>query len=227
MASRNLTLPLDVISEVISHVSCNKDILTLRALSTTCSALLEPSQRKLFNGLTIQVFPHNNRRRAYLSLNHIFHVSPHLTTYVQDLTISFETEYPDNYIVPVLKQLCSIQSLKIKYTHWIMYPEQILQWHEVVDAVLRPSLRRLDLGGYGVLPSTVCSFPTLVSIDLGKWRIEDMKLDDALPDIKRRLAISWAQADPCKTLKSFLRISPRLSHLKVSQISSMSFSYHL
>jgi len=91
MASRNSTLPLDVISEVIGHVSLNKDILTLRALSTTCYALLEPSQRKLFNGLTIQVFSHNNRRTAYLSLNHIFHVSPHLTTYVQDLTISFET----------------------------------------------------------------------------------------------------------------------------------------
>jgi len=108
-----------------------------------------------------------------------------------------------------------------------MYPEEILQWHEVVDAVLRPSLRQLDLGGYGVIPATVCSFPTLVFIDLGKWRIEDMKLDDALPDITRHLAILWSQADPCQTLKSFLRISPRLSHLKVSQISSMYFSYHL
>ena len=33
----------------------------------------------------------------------------------------------------------------------MMYPEEIFQWHEVIDAVLRPSLRRLDLGGYGVI----------------------------------------------------------------------------
>jgi len=227
MASQKLMMPLDVISEVITHLDLTTDTLTLRALSTTCYALLEPSQRKLFSGLVIQVFSQYNRRPAYLFLNHIFDVSPHLATYVQDLTVTFETAYPDTYIVPVLEKLCSIQSLQIKYTHWIKYPEKILQWHEVVSPLLRhPCLRRLDLGGYGVLPSTVWSFPTLEFIDLGKWRIEDIKSDDARPSTTRRLAISWSQNDPCSTLRSFLRISPRLIHLKVSQISSMSFSYH-
>jgi len=227
MASQHPTLPLDIISEVIGHLDLNTDILTLRALSRTCYALLEPCQRKLFSRLVIQVFSQWNRQSGYFRLIHIFDVSPHLATYVQDLTATFETAYPDTYIVPILQKLCSMQTLQIKYTYWNKYPEGSLQWQEIISVILRhPSLRRLDLGGYGILLSTVWDFPTLTHIDLGKWRIEDTESEDPRPSLKRRLAILWSQDDPCSTLRSLLRISPLLIHLKASQTSSMSFSIY-
>ena len=49
------TLPFDVISEVIDQMDSDTGGLTLRTLSTTCRALLKPSQRKLFNSLKILV----------------------------------------------------------------------------------------------------------------------------------------------------------------------------
>jgi len=87
----------------------------------------------------------------------------------------------------------------------------------------------LDRANCGILPTGVWHLPALKFIGLGMRRIEDTNLADVHPIPTTCLAISWYQDDPCGTLKSFLRLSPFLTHLKVSKISGMSLAdyfYH-
>jgi len=110
------------------------------------------------------------------------------------------------------------------------YSVEYPQWPQFVSAVLHPSLhpslQRLDLWQDGVLPKAVRQFPALIFINLGACRIENIDLDDGLPVLTRYLAISWTSGDSFGILRSFLRISPLLTYLKVSESHSMCFSYH-
>ena len=225
------SLPFDVLTEIISVSDLDTDVETLKALSMTCRATVEPSQRRLFNTIEILVIPHSSdeTRPIYSTLKDIFNSSPHLATYVCHLTIKFEIPCPDtSCVVPALEKLCSIQSLRINYSTWIENPEDSLQWREVLRAILHhPSLRRLDLEDCGLLPSIVLQLPVLLSIDLAEWRIEepDSTINYARSVLTRRLAMSWdGTPNSPSTLRSFLKITPHLAHLKVTQYSSTYFS---
>ena len=77
-----------------------------------------------------------------------------------------------------------------------------------------------DLEDRGLLPSIVWQLPALTSIDLDGWRIEEPGINYARHSLTRRLAMSWdTSLDPQSTLRSFLKISPRLTHLRVTQSS--------
>ena len=221
--------PFDILTEIISHSDLDPGFHTLRALSMTCRATVEPSQKRLFNTIEILVIPHSNDETwpIYPTLNDIFNSSPHLATYVCHLTIKFEVPYPDtSCIVPALEKICSIQSLRIIHPSWNNSPEESPRWREVISAVLRhPSLRQLDLEDCGLLPLIVLQFPALTSIDIARWRIEEPEINYARPSLTRRLAMSWdGKPDPRSTLRLFLKISPRLAHLKVTQYSGMYIS---
>ena len=184
----------------------------------TCRSTVEPSQRRLFNAIEILVIPPDcDKTQPIYTLNDIFNSSSHLATYVSHLTVKFGKPYPDtSCIVPALEKLSLIQSLRIKYTSWIDTPEESLRWVEVISAiVLHRSLRRLDLGDRGLLPSIVWQLPALTSIDLDGWRIEEPGINYARHSLTRRLAMSWdTSLDPQSTLRSFLKISPRLTLLE-------------
>jgi len=147
MASQNLPLPLDIISEVVGHLDFDTDMLALRALSTTCYALLEPSQRKLFNKLKIPSVSLSNHNvlPTYSALNNLFNVSPHLATYVRHLAITLGNPYPDiSILFSIIVKMCSMQRLEIidLFAPWNKYPEMDPQWRESVSAVLcHPSLQ--------------------------------------------------------------------------------------
>ena len=222
------SLPFDVLTEIIWHSDLETDVPTLRALSMTCRATVEPSQRRLFNTIKILVIPHysDETQPIYSTLNDIFNSSPHLATYVSHLTVEFRRPHADtSCIVPALEKLSLIQSLRIKYPSWVDSPEQSPRWGEVMGAILRhPSLRRLDLEDRGLLPSIVWQLPALTSIDLEGWRIEEPGINYAHHSLTRRLAMSWDMSpDPRHTLRSFLKISPRLIHLRVTQNSGTYF----
>ena len=216
-------LPFDVLTEIIRHSDLETDVPTLSALSMTCRATVEPSQRRLFNTIEILVIPRDRdeTQPIYSTLNDIFNTSHHLATYVNHLTVKFEKPYPDtSCIVPALEKLTLIQSLRIKSPKWIGFPEQSPQWREVIGAILRhTSLRRLYLEHDGLLPSIVWQLPALTSIDIGWWRIEEPDINHTPPSLTRRLAILWNIWIPYsrRTLRSFLKISPHLAHLKVTQ----------
>ena len=230
MASlESLILPFDVLAEIIRHSDLETDIPTLRALSMTCRAIVEPSQRRLFNIIKILVIPfyHKKTQPIYSTLNEIFNSSPHLATYVNHLTIKFQIPYPDtSCIVPALKKLSLIQSLRIENPNWTGFAEESPQWREVINAILcHPSLRRLDLEDCGLLPSIVWQLPALTSIDIAGWRIEDPDVSLARPNLTRRMAMLWdGKPDSCSTLRSFLKISPRLAHLKVTHYGGTYFT---
>ena len=153
------SLPFDVLTEIIRHSDLETDVPTLRALSMTCRATVEPSQRRLFNTIEILVIPHDcdKTQPIYSTLNEIFNSSPHLAIYVSHLTVKFMRPYADtSCIVPALEKLSLVQSLRIKYPNWVDSPEENPRWGEVIGAILRhPSLRRLDLENCSLLPSTV------------------------------------------------------------------------
>jgi len=222
------SLPFDVLTEIIRHSDLETDVPTLRALSMTCRATVEPSQRRLFNTIEILVIPHDcdKTQPIYSTLNVNLNSSPHLATYVSHLTVKFMRPYADtSCIVPALEKLSLIQSLRIKYPNWLDSLEENPLWGEVIGAILRhPSLRRLDLENCSLLPSTVWQLPALTSIDLAGWRIEKPGINYARHSLRRRLAMTWDMSpDPRSTLRSFLKISPRLIHLRVTQNSRMYF----
>ena len=223
------SLPFDILTEIISLSDLDTDVETLKALSMTCRATVEPSQRRLFNTIEILVIPHSRdeTQPKYSTLNDIFNSSPHLATYVCHLNIKFEVPYPDTSCIALaLKKMSSIQSLRIIHPSWNNYPEESPRWREVISAILcHPSLRRLDLEDCGLLPSVVWQLPALTSIDIVGWRIEEPEINYTYPSLTRRLAMSWdGTPDPQSTLRSFLKISPRLAHLKVTQYSGTYFS---
>jgi len=188
-------LPFDVLTEIIRHSDLETDVPTLSALSMTCRATIEPSQRKLFNTIEILVIPRycDETQPIYSTLNDIFNSSPHLVTYVNHLTVKFETPYPDtSCIVPALEKLSLVQSLRIKNPSWIDSPEESPQLSEIISAILRhPSLRRLDLEDCGLLQSIVWQLPALTTIDIAGWKIKDLDINHALPNLTRRLAMLW------------------------------------
>jgi len=222
------SLPFDVLTEIIRHSDLETDVPTLRALSMTCRATVEPSQRRLLNTIEILVIPHDcdKTQPIYSTLNDILNSSPHLATYVSHLTVEFRRPYADtSCIVPALEKLSLIQSLRIKYPSWVDSPEESPRWGEVMGAILRhPSLQRLDLEDRGLLPSIVWQLPALTSIDLEGWRIEEPGINYS-HSLTRRLTMSWDMSpDPRRTLRLFLKISPRLIHLRVTQNSGTYFS---
>jgi len=197
-------------------------------LSMTCRATAEPSQRRLFNTIEILVIPHDcdETQPIYSTLNDIFNSSPHLATYVSHLVVEFRRPYPaTSCIVPALEKLSLIQSLRIKYPSWVDSPEESPRWGEIIGAILRhSSLRRLDLEDRGLLPSIVWQLPALTSIDLAGWRIEELGINYARHSLTRRLAMTWDMSPrPQRTLRSFLKISPRLIHLRLTQNSGTYF----
>jgi len=111
------TLPLDVISKVIDQMDSDTDGLTLRTLSTTCRALLKPSQRKLFNSFKILVTePYDDTQRSrYFALNDLFNTSPHLAAYIRRLNVTFAVPFPATVpvLVSILERLGSTTSLRI------------------------------------------------------------------------------------------------------------------
>ena len=224
------TLPFDVISEVIDQMDSDTDGLTLRTLSTTCRALLKPSQRKLFNSLKILVTePYNDAQQPrYFALNDLFNTSPPLAAYIRRLNVAFAVPFPATVpiLVSILERLGSTTSLRIDNGVWpAEHTKQVPPWRNCLNAVLRyPSLRRLDLENCSLLPSTVWQLPVLTSIDLAGWRIEEPGINYARHSLRRRLAMTWDMSpDPRSTLRSFLKISPRLIHLRVTQNSRMYF----
>ena len=230
----NPTLPFDIIAEVIHHLESDANALTLRALSTTCHILRRPSQRKLFCNLEIlvtsgQPYAYKHNPPTYFALNDLLNTSPYLASYVRHLTVTFRPPYPPtvSIIASVLDKMCSITSLRINHIVWPdEYPRRILQLRECASVVLcRPSLRKLDLKDCGELPASVWQVPTLTDIDLGYWRVGEVDMSDSRPIVTWRLAISWLLLEdhgaPSR-LRTFLRISPLLTHLTVSCISGKS-----
>jgi len=220
MDPRNLFLPLDVLLEVIEHLYLTCDVVTIQVLSTTCRALLEPSQRKLFRKITIRLISHSSKcsRRKYLALFDLLDLSPHLSTYIRHLTFEFTT-HPDPIVVSMIQKLVSLEGLcLIANNIWITYPEWgSAQWDEFNTKILhRPSLKQLRLMGYGMLSPSILRLPNLRSVDLGKWNMSEA---DLLPDScklpLRRLAIDWNQITPEVTLRRFLKVSPNLETLEV------------
>jgi len=222
------SLPFDVLTEIIRHSDLEADVPTLRALSMTCRATVEPSQRRLFNIIEILVIPHyfDETQPIYSTLNKIFNSSPHLATYVSHLTVEFRRPYADtSCIVPALEKISLIQSLRIKNPSWVDSAEESPRWGDVIGAILRhPSLRRQDLEDRGLLPSIVWQLPALTSIDLEGWRIEEPGIKYARHSLTKCLAMSWdTSPDPQSTLRSFLKISPRLTHLRITHNSGTYF----
>jgi len=178
--------------------------------------------------MEILVIPHDHdeTQPTYSTLNDILNSSAHLATYVRHLTVKFGRPYPDtSCIVPALEKLSLIHSLRIKPAIWVNSPEESPRWGEVMGVILRhPSLRRLDLEDRGLLPSIVWQLPALTSIDIVGWRIEEPGIDYACHSLTRRLAVTWDMSPHLQnTLRSFLKISPRLIHLRVTQDSGTYF----
>jgi len=221
MDPRNL-LPLDIILEVIEHLYLTYDVATIQVLSTTCRALIEPSQRKLFRKTTIRLISHSSKcsRRKYLALCDLLDLSPHISTYIRHLTVEFTIPHPDYPIIIAMTQkLVSLEGLCLITTNmWVLYTERdFTQWNEFITKILhRPSLKQLRLIGNGLLPPTILRLPDLRSVDLGRWNIYAA---ESLPDTcklpLRRLAIDWNQITPEVTLRRFLKVSPNLETLEV------------
>lgn len=228
MDPRKSILPFDVALEVIGYLETGTDTSTLRALSTVCYALLEPSQRKLFTEITITITSPTQRRPKphMLTLYDIFNISPHLSTYVRHLTLTFEVhELDPSASLYVLKRLTSVESLRINNMIWQdLNPESRPEWCQTIEAILgQPSLRRLELEDHGMLHSMVWQLPALTYVDLGKWRIEDTSFI-VCPRLTRRLIMSWTQNISRNTLQNFLQVSPNLNQLEVTYMGA-SFSY--
>lgn len=224
------TLPFDVITEVIGHLRSGTDFLTLRGLSKTCRALPEPSQRQLFRESAIEIFiplPYG-RKPTYPALDNLLKISPHLATYILDLTLTLEFPLPAaSTVIPVLEKLSSIQSLRIGQgdgLHADLFPARKIEWLEPVNTILQhPSLRRLTLEGYGTLPSSTWQLPALTSINLGIWEMADeATLADERSCSLRLFSMSWAWYDPRSTLGKLLRVAPHLIQLEVRRSSTSS-----
>jgi len=184
MDPRNL-LPLDIILEVIEHLYLTCDVATIQVLSTTCRALIEPSQRKLFRKVTIKLFSHPSicSRRKYLALCDLLDLSPHISTYIRRLTVKFRLPHPDySIVIAMIHKLVSLEGLcLITSNMWVLYTEKdYTQWDEFITKILhRPSLKQLRLIGDGLLPPTILRLPDLRSVDLGRWNIYAA---ESLPD---------------------------------------------
>jgi len=76
-------LPLELLLEkVLSHIDPEIDLATLKALSTTCRALLSPCQRQLFAKFAPPVYTTDSPRNRDLLLRRLLmESSPHLATY--------------------------------------------------------------------------------------------------------------------------------------------------
>jgi len=182
--------------------------------------LLEPSQRKLFSRLEILVVSssHDNPRPIFFNLRRIFNASPHIATYVRHLAVTFDKPCAEtSFVIAFLKKLSSVLSLQIRHGLWDLYAMGYPQWPQFVSTILHPSLQRLDLWRDAVLPKAVWQFPALRLIKLGTWKIENIDSDEGLSSLTRCLAMSWSNDDPLGILSSFLRISPLLIYLKVSE----------
>jgi len=224
------TLPFDVISEVIDQMDSDTDGLTLRTLSTTCRALLKPSQRKLFNSLKILVTePYNDAQQPrYFALNDLFNTSPPLAAYIRRLNVAFAVPFPATVpiLVSILERLGSTTSLRIDNGVWpAEHTKQVPPWRNCLNAVLRyPSLRRLELQGYGELPALFLQLPALTTVNLGAWRIEGVGVDDPRPNLTKHLDMCWFTEEVSPgILRTFLRISPLLTHLTVTRSKPSSF----
>ena len=213
------TLPFDIFSEVIGHLDVEKDIPTLRSLSTTCATLLEPSQRMIFSTISIKMVSPapDGLRPEYLALKDLLITSPHLATYVSHLKLSFAIPHSDTLIVTsVVERLVALKSLHLQnMANDGSYPEQNSEWRAFIGQVLQqPSLLRLKVDGSGQLPCSIWYLPALMSIELGKWRIKEADpLATPYPTLSRRLAINWVDFSQIETLERFLRASPRLREL--------------
>jgi len=204
-------LPFDILTEVIDHLDPTSDTTTLKALSTACVALLEPSQRKLFSERAIMMIP----SRSILDIP--LKKSPHLATYVRQLTLTFTIPHTDSStVVSIIHKMDSIKCLRLWHSgdaNLGRFPE----WREWVTVIIhRPSLQHLTLRGHGTLPSTVWPLPALKSIDMGTWGIEDVLPPTILPhQFIARMSMVLTGTMPVITLGRLLQLSPHLHELKL------------
>jgi len=226
------TLSFDVISEVIQHLDINlsTDISTLRALSTTCHALLEPSQRALFSRILIilstSTTPAPNR--AYIALHDLLlNTSPHLASYPRHLDITFNLPHPAAQIVINLlvkiASMASIQTLRLCDTSQSDCNEESFTFASMVLEILPPQhpLLELRLVGYGILPSSIFDLPVLEelsAIDVGEWRIGNSlfdPIDTLLINLKTLAVTSLPWVNPGKRMGDFLWVSPHVTRLEL------------
>ena len=230
--ARMSTLPFDVICEIIKHLDIDftTDVSTLKALSTTCHAVLEPSQRKLFSRISINLKPLIAARpnTAYIALYNLFlNTSPHLAAYPRHLQIIYQVPHPDTTIViallNIVSSVASIQTLHL----WNMqlktsYKEESSSWAYTVLKIFSPrhSLFQLRLSGHGILPPSLFDLPSLAAlstIDVGQWTIGD-KL---IPIKARFLHLKSLAIEALPGINSgervgvFLRVLPQLTKLEM------------
>ena len=161
-------------------------------------------------------------------MNDLFITSPHLAAYIRRLNVAFAVPIPATVpiLVSILERLGSTTSLRIDNGVWSAeHTKQALPWRNCLNVFLRyPSLRRLELQGYGQLPALVLQLPTLTSVNLGAWKIEGVGVDDLRPNLTKHLDMCWFTEDISPgILRTFLRISPLLTHFTVTRSKPFSF----
>jgi len=226
------TLRFDVISEIIKHLDIDftTDVSTLKALSTTCHAVLEPSQRKLFSRISINLKPLIAARpnTAYIALYNLFlNTSPHLAAYPRHLQIIYQVPHPDTTIVitllNIMSPVASIQTLHLYNTQTkTEYEEESSSWPYTVLKIfsLRQSLLQLRLSGHGILPPSLFDLPALAAltaIHVGRWRIRDgiFPIATRLVHLKYLGVEAVPGSNSRERVGTFLRVSPQLTKLEM------------
>ncbi|KAJ7359664.1 hypothetical protein DFH08DRAFT_414749 [Mycena albidolilacea] len=129
-------LPQELFDAIIDEI---RDKETLKACALVGSSFLPPSQRKLFRKVR-GLGRHSRFTAAALA------ESPHLVSYIRDLTIYMPLTVPNSVTVAgVLRSVQNIESLVVfgRAVNWNRLEHEACS--ALLDCLSRPSLRRLDL----------------------------------------------------------------------------------
>jgi len=141
-------LPLELLEEVLSHIDPEIDLATLKALSTTCRALLSPCQRQIFAKIAPPIYTTNAPRNRDLLLHQLLMgSSSHLATYVREVRFEFLYEnlaplvFTD--ILPILQNVEILFLFCDGRGNWL---DNTAEWQGALFHIIRcPSLKELHL----------------------------------------------------------------------------------
>jgi len=142
-------LPLELLlEEVLSHIDPEIDLATLKALSTTCRALLSPCQRQLFAKIAPPVYTTNAPRRRDLLLRQLLmESSPHLATYVREVRFKFlYANLSPVVFTDILPILHNVEILFVFCNGTGNWLRSTAEWQAALFHIIRcPSLKELHL----------------------------------------------------------------------------------
>ncbi|KAJ7359679.1 hypothetical protein DFH08DRAFT_1075074 [Mycena albidolilacea] len=151
-------LPQELFDAIIDKIH---DKETLKACALLSSAFLPPSQRKLFRKVLIGLGRRSRNTTTALA------ESPHLVSYIRDLTIVMPSTVPISVAVAgVLRSVQNIESLVVSGiapgVNWNSVEHEARS--TLLDCLLRPSLRSLQLSGMQDVSAALISAATAVPV---------------------------------------------------------------